>query len=122
MLLNSFYTILNSNTDDSTVSAEVELNGDHEIFSGHFPNIPVVPGVCQIQMTKEILANELNKKLRLTRANNIKFLAIINPNENKNLQFDLKYSEEDGQIKTQNVISYDGKVFFKFKGYFVETD
>ena len=122
MLLSDFYTILKSDSQNSSVSVEIELNGDHRIFTGHFPNMPVVPGVCQIQMTKEILAKELNKNLRLSSASNIKFLAVINPKENKNLQFDLKYSVEDGQIRTQNVISYDGKVFFKFNGTFVETD
>ena len=121
-MLNSFYTILNSKSEDSSVCTEVELNADHEIFTGHFPNLPVVPGVCQVQMTTEILSKELNRKLRLINANNIKFLAIINPKENSNLQFDITYSEEDGQIKAQNVISYDGKVFFKFRGSFVETD
>ena len=49
-------------------------------------------------------------------------LAVINPKDNSKLQFDLKYSEEDGKIKAQNVISYNGKVFFKFKGYFVDMD
>ncbi|HHZ65374.1 MAG TPA: 3-hydroxyacyl-ACP dehydratase [Flavobacteriales bacterium] len=122
MLLSDFYTILNSNSEDSSVRTEVELNADHDIFAGHFPNMPVVPGVCQVQMTKEILSKELGVKLRLTSAVNIKFLAIINPEQNRFLQFDLTYSEENGRIKSQNVISHDGKVFFKFKGYFVETD
>ena len=122
MLQNDFYTILNTKTEGSSVTAEVELNPEHNIFTGHFPNMPVVPGVCQVQMTKEILELELDKKLRLASAVNIKFLAVINPKNNKSLQFDLKFSEEDGQIKAQNVISYNGKVFFKFKGYFVEMD
>ena len=47
MLLDNFYTILSSESSDSTIwTIQVKLNPGHPVYQGHFPGHPVVPGVC----------------------------------------------------------------------------
>jgi len=59
----------------------VSLNSSHRIFNGHFPGNPVVPGVCQVQMVREVAEAALGSKCRLVSADNIKFLSMIVPSE-----------------------------------------
>ena len=47
MLLDNFYTILSSESSDSTIwTIQIKLNPGHPVYQGHFPGHPVVPGVC----------------------------------------------------------------------------
>ena len=68
-------------------------------LKGIFPGQPVVPGVCMMQMVKEILEKVIGEKTNLVRAGEMKFLAIINPKENNMIQATLKYTvEENGNM------------------------
>ena len=131
MLLNDFFKIQNlsihsphlggcGGLPNNTILARIELNEKHPIFKGHFPGNPIVPGVCMIEMTKEVLAKAMDKKLQLKQANNIKFLAFIDPRKNKLLDFQLSYFPSgDTLLLVQNEITFEGKTFFKFKGGFL---
>jgi 3-hydroxyacyl-[acyl-carrier-protein] dehydratase len=79
MLNNPLYTIKQITADENAVEALVELNAQHEIFKAHFPSQPVLPGACILQMMKDILQTSLNKILRLSKADEIKFLSMIQP-------------------------------------------
>ena len=61
MLLNDFFTIRDKVTSETEIWAELIINSNHKIFEGHFPNQPVVPGVCMMQMIKEITENVIGK-------------------------------------------------------------
>ncbi|MDE1192011.1 MAG: 3-hydroxyacyl-ACP dehydratase [Arachidicoccus sp.] len=104
MLKDNFYTIIDFRKEENIVHAEIELNEQHEIFKGHFPNQPVVPGVCWMQIAKEILTYSLNKKLFLNHADDIKFLKMHNPNEQKNMEVKINYSLEKNDIINANII------------------
>ncbi len=121
MLLKDFYTIVELNSSDKeNVKAIIDLNKDHEVYEGHFPGNPVVPGVCLTQLIKEIMENVENTELRLVYADNIKFLAVVNPEINNRLQIDLKvkYDTEQNLIKVNSVTHFNDQVFYKFKGNF----
>ena len=80
MLRDSFYTVLKTQQKDLiSFRSTVVINKDHEIFKGHFPAVPIVPGVCMLQMVKELLEERIRKPLQLTHSGNIKFLSVINP-------------------------------------------
>lgn len=75
-----------------------------------------------MQITKELLEETLNRETRLVAARNIKFLAIIDPNENKIIRLELSYSsDENGSLSVECTIrdASGEKVFFKMKGTFV---
>jgi 3-hydroxyacyl-[acyl-carrier-protein] dehydratase len=121
MLLKDFYTIVEiDNSDKENVKAIIDLNKDHEIYKGHFPNNPIVPGVCLTQLIKEVMENIENKDLQLSYASNIKFMAVVNPEINNRLQIDLKikYDIEQNLIKVDSITHFNDQVFYKFKGNF----
>ncbi|HSN61628.1 MAG TPA: hypothetical protein VLR49_11885 [Ferruginibacter sp.] len=120
MLLNDFFTIDDTVSSATEIWAELRINSNHKIFDGHFPNQPVVPGVCMMQMIKEILEQVIDKKTSLVKAAEMKFLAIINPPENNLVHASIKYvADENGKLNIVASIFKDDLVHFKFKGVFV---
>ena len=119
MLLNNFFIISQLNTVGSEVNATLAINSSHEIFNGHFPGKPVVPGVCMMQMVKEILENVTGNKIDLLQAQEMKFLAIIDPTENHIIEANIKYKiVDDAGINVTSTLFKDELIHFKFKGYF----
>ena len=120
MLLDNFFTIRNLEVTGFDVKAELLINTGHKIFEGHFPGQPVVPGVCMMQMVKEIMEQVTNKKTDLLKAHEMKFLAIIDPQQNNIISATLKYSlEENGNMNVVASFFKDELTHFKFKGLFV---
>src|SRR5688500_10262177 len=120
MLQGSFYTVLDNQSNGASVNALLELNPEHHIFDGHFPKIPVVPGVCMMQMVKELVEDFTGQRLRLSRAEHLKFLTIIDPRENKLLEVDISISSNSSpSIQVTAAFFRQETVFFKFKGGFV---
>ena len=124
MLSGVFFDIQSFNCEyvegsQTKLLATVSLNDSHPIYNGHFTGNPVVPGVCQIQMIKELVEKAVKQQLRLTESDNIKFLSMISPLVNKQLEFvvQIKPSEER-QIVVIASIGAGTTQFLKFKGKF----
>lgn len=115
MLLKDFY-IINSleNIDGQKYVANIRLNKDHEVFSGHFPGNPVTPGVCMMQIIKELTQEVVNTPLTMKSASNIKFMALINPEVNPELKLELDITlADDNTIKVKNTSYFDDTVVLK---------
>ncbi|RZK66799.1 MAG: 3-hydroxyacyl-ACP dehydratase [Pedobacter sp.] len=115
MLLKDFYT-LNSldKTGEQKYTAHIAINAQHEVFKGHFPGNPVTPGVCMMQIIKELTQQVVNSSLTMKNASNVKFMALINPEATPNLKLDLEISEsEDGNIKVKNTTCFEDTVALK---------
>ena len=119
MLKDDFFTISSLQKENNSFKIMLELNAMHTIFEAHFPGHPVVPGACMLQMVKEVTEIILDKKVQLTKADNLKFLKLINPNEHKTLQMDLTFNiSEDRIARVSANLSTGSSVCFKFSGSF----
>lgn len=115
ILLNNFYSILNRDVSGGSVRAKISINRQHKIFDGHFPGLPIVPGVCMMQIIREIMEVITEKQLMITGADNMKFLSVINPDQNKEVDVSITYTE-DGSTLIVNASLFSGSVtFFKLK-------
>ena len=119
MLENDFYTITNLQAKDGLANAALEINAGHKIFEGHFPGQPVTPGVCMMQMIKEITEKIVGSKTQLIRADEMKFLSIIDPLKNNHIRAEIKYSITDDKVTVVASLSKDTVIHFKFKGSFL---
>ena len=115
MLLEDFYKIDKIDSiDEGKYLASITLNKDHAIFKGHFPGNPVTPGVCMMQIIKEITESVLNETLTMVRTSNVKFTAIINPEVNSKLVLEIEISEnEASEIKVKNTTRFDKTIALK---------
>lgn len=121
MLLGDFFTIQSSQKlEENAYQLKVVINPKHKIFEGHFPGNPIVPGVCLTQMVKEIVESLLLKKYRMSKAANIKFTAIVNPNLNPDLETKLQVKFLENEEVQAELTFYSGETtFYKFKGNFL---
>jgi 3-hydroxyacyl-[acyl-carrier-protein] dehydratase len=115
MLKDHFYKTSGTEAlNDSSFKVKIILNKESDIFKGHFPGLPVVPGVCMMAIIKEQLQDYLNRTLILINSSNMKFLSLINPLENDEVDVTVKYSEaSDGTLVADGIISAGELIFFK---------
>lgn len=119
-LLNDFFRIGNIRSAEGKVIVPVELNRGHEIFKGHFPGNPVVPGVCMVQMLKEILREIHHLDFSMREASQLKFLAILNPEEVQALNVEFTIQKKDtGEMIVAGTFQREELIFLKFKATFV---
>lgn len=118
-VLHNFYTInsIEEKTENS-YDVLIELNKNHTIFEGHFPGNPVTPGVCMIQIIKELVEEITQKKWQLKKLSNVKFMAIINPEEHPNLHISLDIHKVDNQLKVKSIAAYEEVVALKLSAEF----
>lgn len=120
ILSGDFFYIVNLAQDNGRINALLEINPNHRIFDGHFPGQPVVPGICMMQMMKEVLESAISDKVRLASADNIKFLRAIVPGENNFFQAEIiSVHGENGNIKVSATLKNEGVTYFKMNGIFV---
>ena len=121
-LLKDFYTLLSFDAAPSnTVKASLRLNKNHPIFAGHFPDQPVTPGVCMMQIIKELGEKWADTPLQLKKARNVKFMAIINPYENAEISIELQFEEVTDGLSIKSTTSFAQTVALKFSGVFQKT-
>jgi len=118
MLLTNFYTTSNLQSGEGSITATIAFNADHDIFKGHFPTIPVVPGVCMMQIVKEVLEQQLSQSLTLKQSSQIKFLMLITPKNNPSVDLKISYriNEEDTDVQAE--LFNSEKAFFKMKALY----
>lgn len=123
-LLKNFYTVANRQVlGDHTFSCEIAFNAGHDLFKGHFEQMPVVPGVCQTQIITELLQETLSVKLRMVAGDNIKFTGMIVPVQYPVVQAEISYQaagSEPATITAEARIYKDALTFTKFKGTYTK--
>ena len=63
------------------VAAELSARRDSAVYQGHFPGQPVTPGVLMLQAVTELLSQASGKPLALKKVNNVKYLAMMDPDD-----------------------------------------
>jgi 3-hydroxyacyl-[acyl-carrier-protein] dehydratase len=118
VLKGDFYKVKEKSSAENKINAVIELNAAHEIYKGHFPQQPIVPGVCQMQIIKEILQDTTGKKLRMGNGDNIKFTGMIIPDKDPLVHIELTYQDKDGMLTAEAKLFAGEIVFTKYKGKF----
>lgn len=115
MLLKDFYKVISiENTVENKYAVLIEINAAHEVFKGHFPDNPIMPGVCMMQIIKEITEQISKNSLFMQSLSNVKFMALINPFNNPELRLELEILTTDNDlIKVKNVTYFDQTVALK---------
>jgi 3-hydroxyacyl-[acyl-carrier-protein] dehydratase len=121
MLQDKFFSIVSFNFHgQNNATAVLNLNRESPVFQGHFPDNPVVPGVCSVQIIQELAERMAGRKLKLVKGDNIKFLGMINPDETPEINSELSLQHfDDNRIFVNALLSGKGKPFTKFAGDFI---
>jgi len=81
--------------------AKASVDANHPVFQGHFPGIPVLPGVCSLYLIRTCAERFLGCCMRYNTVDFCKFTAMIDPlrNEQITVKGNIKQDEEEIQIK-----------------------
>ena len=121
-LKNNIYKIIGKEDEGGVVNYTIQLIPSCFIYQAHFPSEPITPGVCIVQIGKELieelLAEQTSKPqtLEIIKVKNVKFLSIISPNEAKQLVCQIKkmeLSEDKTKIEAQVVVLSEHKAMAK---------
>jgi len=115
MLLKDFYILKSlESRGEGTYVANITINAAHDIFKGHFPGDPITPGVCVVQIIKELSQQIIGVPLTMVSAASIKFVAIINPELTPDLLFAMEITDsDDGTIQVKNTTSFGDTIALK---------
>lgn len=110
-LLGDFFHIIDVPVD-GTCSWRIKLNADHIIYKSHFPDNPITPGVCLIQIITELMESKTLLRLELKKVRNVKFLSVLSPVNNDEVTVLVKKITVDGNEYKVQAVVYDDSVQF----------
>lgn len=120
MLLKDFYKVISlENQGENKHLALIHVNAEHEVFQGHFPGNPIMPGVCMMQIIKELTEQISGSSLFMQSLSNVKFMALINPFNTPELRLDLEISITDTDlVKVKNVTHFNDTLALKLSSVY----
>lgn len=118
MLLSDFYSVESSAENEGLHTTELRINKSHRLYNGHFPHRPVTPGVILMQLFKEEAERICGTGLQLEKAVNVKFMAVVDPNEDENLLLESVIEETDSGISLKGVAKHKGAISLKINAIY----
>lgn len=103
-LLNDLYIIEKSEFNANQFLFSIILNSEHFIFKSHFPGYPVTPAVVQIAIIQELYEEATKEKISLDKIGVSKFLKIINPEVDNQLNVNIEFSKENNLLQLKSSI------------------
>lgn len=92
----------------------LSLREDSDVFRGHFPDAPVVPGVALIDAVKTLTEKEEVRPIEISCIKNAKFLSVLAPTDVREISIALQLSDgADNTRRCSSVISSAGHVYAK---------
>ena len=104
-LLGDLYTVTKRTDTESGVDYLIRLNPGSVIFKAHFPNHPVTPGACLVQLAQDLTETFLECPLMVRTIKNVKFLSVISPLTVQDLDFRITVKEDGDLIQSQVIVS-----------------
>lgn len=118
MLLKEFYSVVNSEKIENEFVTEIRINKDHAVYKGHFPGLPVTPGVILMQLFKEEAERQTNSKLQLEKALNVKFMAVVDPNTEDRFFLYSEILQEKGVVILKGIAKHKGNISLKINSVY----
>ena len=119
LLRNNLYTISQKEINGLNGCFTIELNSSNFIYLAHFPEEPITPGVCIVQIGQELLELLLEEsclkkyRLEIKKVKNVKFLSVISPKNNTTIVYTMKkveMSEDAMEVKAQIDVSFKDEI------------
>ncbi len=67
--------------EEGKIVASVTIAADSPWFSGHFPDDPILPGIAQLKMVADLIAESRQGSRCMTGLSRVKFRKIVRPEE-----------------------------------------
>lgn len=105
-LLDNFYRIVERGDNQ----CKVAMNANHKIYQAHFPDNPVTPGVCLVQMATEIYQEMSHEPIVLTEIERIKYRNVVSPSDQPSFFFS-PIKGDNNSLKAKVMVKDEKKMF-----------
>ncbi|MCR4665089.1 MAG: beta-hydroxyacyl-ACP dehydratase [Paludibacteraceae bacterium] len=113
-MISDYYSI--EQLDKLSGVARVRLNRDSAVYKGHFPDNPVSPGVCNIEMIREVAETVHGGRLRIRRIKQCRFTTLITPLIHRELEVRVMLQEqEQGHYRLTGTLGEGEAVYMSLK-------
>ncbi len=112
---NNVYTIEKVSGADGVYQYIARIDSTHKIFEGHFPERPVVPGVCTIEAIKDCLSDIYAKRVSFGSIKECKFTSVILPEEYEYIDINIAIKEKEEETSASVVAYREDKTMVKMK-------
>ena len=85
----NFYRVITIDQIENSYKIEVELFKEHSIYQGHFPQQPVVPGVCTLTIIKECIGEILSRIVCFKQIKECKYVSALIPQQDLRIVINL---------------------------------
>lgn len=93
MLRHYLYEAQEAVSEGGVTCVVVTLIPECEIYRAHFPGMPITPGVCLVQIAKELIEDIEKCRLHISQAKDIKFVSTVKPGDTPRLRYELTPQE-----------------------------
>ena len=116
MLIPDYYKITDSRPENGAIVFDIDINPDCRVYQGHFPEEPICPGVCNIQMIKECAETICGKELRLLNLSQCRLTSLMKPDLHGKVNVRMEISREALPYKFKASLYAGETVFMEMKG------
>jgi 3-hydroxymyristoyl/3-hydroxydecanoyl-(acyl carrier protein) dehydratase len=80
--------------DGAKIFASTHIHADYFFFKGHFDRLPLVPGVCQIDMSRLVVCQLAGRTVQFIKMRSVKFKRPIRPETSIEIEVELVEGNE----------------------------
>lgn len=95
-LTDDLFKIVSERADGTVNVMTLELNPEHYIFKAHFPEMPVVPGACLLQILTELASMKAGRNLAISGIRLSKFINPVLPDKDLTINCSFRKFEDTG--------------------------
>ena len=114
ILKDNFYKIKRVEKSDNKFVINAEFLSNHPIYEGHFPEKPVVPGVCTLTVIKECLGEMLGRMITFSAIKECKYLSALLPDSDLNITITIELLD-DAKIRAFVTDEDNQQAFLKLR-------
>lgn len=115
--------------DETTIHARKQVTADLDVFRGHYPHFPVLPGVLQCEaalqagavLIAQLIETGADQVPVATRMNNVKFRQLVRPGDTLDIEVTLTERLQNTFFLTGKC-SVEGKVTTRLEFACTATD
>lgn len=111
--MKEYYSIISRTLDGLTGLFKVRMNPDCEVYQGHFPGIPVSPGVCNIRMMLDCAGQIVQSPIRVRKINRCRFTTLLSPQSHPEMDVSIELQAKEEGIFILNASIGKGEEIYQ---------
>lgn len=112
LLKDNLFAVVSTKQESGHAEVEIQLDIKHPIYTGHFPNNPITPGVCLLQIAVELFSMLVGNEMTMKSSKSIKFVNIVRPDQCPRIVYVLDWEQIETDLYNVKVVVKDAETLF----------